>query len=234
MWTTLVSDETFFPCYPISWAKRKGILIESINLGNLIIFLCKNQLKYLNIHKKNIWNKTHGCIRKCVSGVQDNWHNWARRDWWSTMAISPTFTLSFKSKRFKGEHLQEPINSNDQGDVIGRKAHRGQHNYHGDQSSLGDPSCSNASRCRCNARSWKTAFLLYVGWRLNSSWPPQITFHILTLANVKIHALPWCIMCTWSDTEAFQKWLCHLLLHAACSKVRSCQLWLNYVEKNLC
>lgn len=41
-------------------------------------------------------------------------------------------------------YLQGPINSNDEGDVIGGKTHGGQHDHHGDESSLRDTGCTDA------------------------------------------------------------------------------------------
>lgn len=47
-------------------------------------------------------------------------------------------------------YLQEPVNCNDESDVIGRKSDRGQYNYHGDQACLRDASGSNAGRSGCD------------------------------------------------------------------------------------
>lgn len=44
-----------------------------------------------------------------------------------------------------GGYSQEPVDSYDEGDVISRQSNGGQHDDHGDQTSLGNASCSNAS-----------------------------------------------------------------------------------------
>lgn len=41
-------------------------------------------------------------------------------------------------------YLQSPINSNDESDVISGQTHRGQHDHHGYESSLRDPSGTDA------------------------------------------------------------------------------------------
>lgn len=95
MWTTLVSEETCFPAIQLAKSEEEGILIEIINLGNLIIFLCKNQLKYLDIHKKiygtrpmGMWESVSvGCgITDTIEKGETDEVQWQ---------ISPTFSLSF-------------------------------------------------------------------------------------------------------------------------------------------
>lgn len=49
------------------------------------------------------------------------------------------------------EHSQEPINGDDEADVISGEAHGGQHDDHGDQSSLGDSSSTDTGSCGCDA-----------------------------------------------------------------------------------
>lgn len=49
-----------------------------------------------------------------------------------------------------GSYSQEPINCNDESDVIGRKPNRGQYNHHGDQACLRDASSSNTGCSCCN------------------------------------------------------------------------------------
>lgn len=49
-----------------------------------------------------------------------------------------------------GSHSQEPIDSNDESDVISRKSDRGQYNHHSDQACLRDASSSNTGCSRCN------------------------------------------------------------------------------------
>lgn len=44
-----------------------------------------------------------------------------------------------------GRYSQEPVNGYDEGDVISRQSNRGQHDDHGDQTSLRNASCSNTS-----------------------------------------------------------------------------------------
>lgn len=45
------------------------------------------------------------------------------------------------------QHLQDPINGHNQCDVIGRQAHRGEDDHHGNQSSLRDAGGSDAGGC---------------------------------------------------------------------------------------
>lgn len=46
---------------------------------------------------------------------------------------------------------QEPVDSDDQGDIFSRQAHSTQHDHHGHQASLGHSSSSNAGSCGCEA-----------------------------------------------------------------------------------
>lgn len=48
-------------------------------------------------------------------------------------------------------YLQDPINGHNEGYVIGWEANWGQHDHHGDQSSLGDACSSNACSGGCDA-----------------------------------------------------------------------------------
>lgn len=48
-------------------------------------------------------------------------------------------------------HSQEPINCNDEGDVISRQPNRGQYNHHGDQTSLRDAGSPNTGSGGCDA-----------------------------------------------------------------------------------
>lgn len=61
------------------------------------------------------------------------------------------------------QHLQEPINCNDQGDVISWQAYGCQHNDHGDQSSLRDSRCSDASGCGCDTEEQRRRRRLVYG-----------------------------------------------------------------------
>lgn len=48
-------------------------------------------------------------------------------------------------------HLQQPIHSHQQADVLSRQAHRCQNEEHGNQSGTGDTGCTNAGQCGCEA-----------------------------------------------------------------------------------
>ncbi len=48
-------------------------------------------------------------------------------------------------------HSQEPINCNDEGDVIGWESDRGQHDHHSDQTSLRDSGRPDTCSSRCDA-----------------------------------------------------------------------------------
>lgn len=43
-------------------------------------------------------------------------------------------------------HSQSPVDSDDEGDVVSGQSHRGKHDDHGDEPSLGDASCPDAGR----------------------------------------------------------------------------------------
>lgn len=62
------------------------------------------------------------------------------------------------SRKAVQAYSQEPVHGDNERDVIGGQAHRRQHNDHGDQASLRNPSCSNTGSCGCDAvkRSSKT------------------------------------------------------------------------------
>lgn len=53
-------------------------------------------------------------------------------------------------KPSNSQHLQEPINCNDEADVIGGQAYRCKHYDHGDQTRLRDSSCSDTGCCGCD------------------------------------------------------------------------------------
>lgn len=56
--------------------------------------------------------------------------------------------ITFNFLRIKPtEHLQKPVNSNDEGDVVSGQADRCQHYDHGDKSCLRDSSCSDTGCC---------------------------------------------------------------------------------------
>lgn len=48
-------------------------------------------------------------------------------------------------------YSQEPVHRDDERDVVGGQAHRGQHDDHGDQTCLRDPSCPDAGSRGCDA-----------------------------------------------------------------------------------
>lgn len=48
-------------------------------------------------------------------------------------------------------HLQSPVDSSDEGDVVGRKTHGSEHDDHGDKSGLGDAGCPDTGRGGCDA-----------------------------------------------------------------------------------
>lgn len=48
-------------------------------------------------------------------------------------------------------NLQDPINGNDECDVIRRQAHWCQNDHHGNQTSLRNPRCPNAGSRSCDA-----------------------------------------------------------------------------------
>ena len=51
-------------------------------------------------------------------------------------------------------YSQEPINGEEQSDVLDRQPHSRQHDHHGDEPGLRDGSCTNGSHCSCNA-AWR-------------------------------------------------------------------------------
>lgn len=61
------------------------------------------------------------------------------------------FMIDWKCETGGMEYSQEPINCDDKADVISGEAHRGQHDDHGDQSSLGDSSSTDTGSCGCDA-----------------------------------------------------------------------------------
>ena len=66
---------------------------------------------------------------------------------WSTVS-----TCLPGDRRGWGEpHSQSPVNSDDEGDVVGGKAHGGEHDDHGDEPGLGDASCPDAGCGGCDA-----------------------------------------------------------------------------------
>ena len=48
-------------------------------------------------------------------------------------------------------HLQQPVHSHQQADVLGRQAYSRQNKEHGDQPSAGNTGCTNAGQCGCEA-----------------------------------------------------------------------------------
>lgn len=50
----------------------------------------------------------------------------------------------------RANYSQEPINCNDESDVISRKSNRGEYNHHGDQACLRDAGSSNTGCSCCN------------------------------------------------------------------------------------
>lgn len=56
--------------------------------------------------------------------------------------------FSFPPVHDAESYSQEPVNSNDESDIISRQSNRGQYNHHGDQACLRDASSSNAG-CGC-------------------------------------------------------------------------------------
>lgn len=67
---------------------------------------------------------------------------------WSRYAQPDEFLENISKKK---HDLQCPVHCNDEGDVISGQPNRCQHNYHGDQSSLWYPCCSDACCSRCDA-----------------------------------------------------------------------------------
>ena len=59
---------------------------------------------------------------------------------WSTVSAC----LPGDRRGWGGSHSQSPVDSDDEGDVIGGQPHGGEHDDHGDEPGLGDASCPNA------------------------------------------------------------------------------------------
>lgn len=72
--------------------------------------------------------------------------------------------IPFQTKSNHGSirgHSQEPINCNDEGDVISWQSDRGQHNHHCDQTSLGDSGRSDTCSSGCDAVSLKRISIIF-------------------------------------------------------------------------
>lgn len=54
----------------------------------------------------------------------------------------------------KTRYLQQPIDSDDEGDISGRKAHCREHYHHGYQSSIWNTRCTNAGDCCRDTTEW--------------------------------------------------------------------------------
>lgn len=122
------------------------------------------------IHEKK-WSKSYGNTSKCVTWV-DNGKNGVPNKRKDKVPNAITFhscfalfckilqeicfctIISFQTKSNQDStngHSQEPINCNDEGDVIGWESDRGQHNHHCDQTSLRDSGRPDTCSSRCDA-----------------------------------------------------------------------------------
>lgn len=63
------------------------------------------------------------------------------------------FIIVIYTLRHTGRYSQEPVNRNDESDVIRRQSNRGQYNHHGDQACLWDACSSDTGCSRCD--TWR-------------------------------------------------------------------------------
>lgn len=68
--------------------------------------------------------------------------------WYPRITEGVPVTASLKAGR---AYSQEPVHGDDERDVIGGQTHRRQHDDHGDQARLRNPSCPDAGGCGCDA-----------------------------------------------------------------------------------
>lgn len=72
------------------------------------------------------------------------------RNWKFTGKVSNLTVFDSTEEEGRG-YLQDPVDGHNQCDVIRRQAHRSQHYYHGNQTSLRNPRCTDASSRSCDA-----------------------------------------------------------------------------------
>lgn len=79
-------------------------------------------------------------------------------------------TKQFWKKKRDSNHLQKPVDRNDEADVISGQSHRCQHDDHSDQPCLRDSSCSNTGGRSCDTDGGDTGipnhdfFLCFLTW----------------------------------------------------------------------
>lgn len=120
------------------------------------------------IHEKK-WSKSYGNTSKCVTWIDNGKMEYQIRGKIKCQTQSlfilalPYFAKYFKkyvsvplfpfkpNQDSTNGHSQEPINCNDEDDVIGWESDRGQHNHHCDQTSLRDSGRPDTCSSRCDA-----------------------------------------------------------------------------------
>ncbi len=113
------------------------------------------------------WSKSYGNTSKCVTwvdngkyGVPNKRNDKVQKQSLFILALIILQNTSINifmyhyflsNQDSTNGHSQEPINCNDEGDVIGWESDRGQHDHHCDQTSLRDSGRPDTCSSRCDA-----------------------------------------------------------------------------------